>query len=215
MKLNRIAALAALAFALAPASRLDAQATGAAPRPEAHAGHHGQHAQAGHAAHQGQHAQHGAAGHAAHHAQGRHGATGMGCDHGAGGHAATPAMLVMHRADLGLSDAQVQRLQALKQDDAAGAQAVLTAEQKTRIQAVHAAMTGSHQAHAEGAHQAHGQGGHAHGDCADCCKDGKCDGEGCCKDSDCCAGGRCDAQKCRECCARMNAARSTQAAPRS
>lgn len=208
MTLNRIAALAALAFALAPAARLDAQATGTAPRPEAHAGHHGQHAQ--------QHAgaAHGA--HAGHHAQGQHGATGMGCDHGAGGHAATPAMLVMHRADLGLSDAQVQRLQALKQDDAAGAQAVLTAEQKTRIQAVHAAMMGSHQAHAQGAHQAHGQGGHAHGDCADCCKDGRCDGEGCCKDSDCCADGRCDAQKCRECCARMNAAATaTGAAPRS
>lgn len=204
MKLNRIAALAALAFALAPAARLDAQATGTAPRPEAHAGHHGQHGQAGHAAHQGQHA--------AHHAQGRHGATGMGCDHGAGGHASTPAMLVTHRAELGLSDAQVQRLQALKQDDAAGAQAVLTAEQKTKIQAVHAAMMGAHQAHGQGAHA---RGGHAHGDCADCCRDGKCDGEGCCKDSDCCADGQCDAQKCRECCARMNAAAgATQAAPR-
>ena len=200
MKLNRIAALAALAFALAPAARLDAQATGTAPRPEAHAGHQGHHAQ--------QHAgaAHGA--HGGHHAQGQHVANGMGCDHGAGGHAATPAMLVMHRAELGLSDAQVQRLQALKQDDAAGAQAVLTAEQKTRIQAVHAAMMQMHQGHA--------QGGHAHGDCADCCKDGRCDGEGCCKDSDCCAGGRCDAEKCRECCARMNAAaKTTQAAPRS
>ena len=211
MRFDRFVALAALALAFVPAAQLDAQTTaGSAPRTEAHAGHHGQHAQhgqAGHAAHQGQHAQHGAAGHDAHHAQGQHGATGMGCDHGAGGHAATPAMLVMHRADLGLSDAQVQRLQALKQDDAAGAQAVLTAEQKTRIQAVHAAMTGSHRAHA--------QGGHAHGDCADCCKDGRCDGEGCCKDSDCCADGRCDAQKCRECCARMSASKTTQAAPRS
>lgn len=196
MRFDRFAAVAALLLALAPAARLDAQATA-----QPHAGHHGQHAQhgqAGHAAHQGQHAQHGGAG--------------MGCDHGAGGHAATPAMLVTHRAELGLSDAQVQRLQALKQDDAAGAQAVLTAEQKTKIQAVHAAMMGAHQAHGQGAHA---QGGHAHGGCADCCKDGRCDGEGCCKDSDCCAGGQCDAQKCRECCARMNAAKTTQAAPRS
>jgi hypothetical protein len=197
MKLNRIAALAALAFALAPAARLDAQATGTAPRPEAHAGHHGQHA---------------GAGHAAHHARDGHDAAGMGCDHGAGAHAATPAMLVMHRADLGLSDAQVQRLQALGQDDAAGAQAVLTAGQKARIEAVHAAMKGAHQAHGQGAH---GQAGHAHGDCADCCRDGQCNGEGCCKDSDCCTDGRCDAEKCRECCARMNAAKATEAAPRS
>jgi hypothetical protein len=200
MRFDRFAALAALALAFVPAARLDAQTTpGNAPRTEAHAGHHGQHAQhaqAGHGAHQG------------HHAQGRHAATGMGCDHGTGGHTATPAMLLMHRSDLGLSDAQARQLQALKQDDAAGARAVLTAEQRTRIEGIHAAMTGAHQAHASG--------GHAHGDCADCCKDGRCDGEGCCKDSDCCAGGQCDAQKCRECCARMNAAaKSTQAAPRS
>jgi hypothetical protein len=197
MRLDRFVALAALALAFVPATRLDAQTTsGSAPRTEAHAGHHGQHAQhaqAGHGAHQG------------HHAQGAHGATGMGCDHGAGGHAVTPAMLIMHRADVSLSDAQVRQLQALKQDDAAGARAVLTAEQKTRLDAKHAEMASAHRGHAAG--------GHAHGDCADCCKDGKCDGEGCCKDSDCCAGGRCDAQKCRECCARMNAT-ATQAAPR-
>ncbi|MET0400453.1 MAG: hypothetical protein ABW277_26920 [Longimicrobiaceae bacterium] len=183
MKINPIAALAALALALAPAARLDAQSTPpAAPRAEAHAGHHAQHAQ--------------------------HAAEGMGCDHAAAGHAATPAMLLTHRAHAGLSDAQAARLQALRPDDAAGARAVLTAEQRTRMEAMHAAMAGAHQAHAAG--------GHAHGDCADCCKDGACDGEGCCKDSDCCAGGRCDAQKCRECCARMNAAApSTQAPPRS
>lgn len=209
MKINPIVALAALALALAPAARLDAQAATTAPRTEAHAGHHGQHAQ------------HARAGHAEHHAPGRHGATGMGCDHGASGHAATPAMLLMHRAQAGLSDAQVGRLQALRPDDAAGAQAVLTDEQRTRIRAMHAAMTEAHPAHAGGGH-AHGSnahsgnthGGHAHGDCAECCKDGSCDGEGCCKDSDCCAGGRCDEQKCRECCARMNAAATTQAAPR-
>ena len=207
MKMNPTVALAALALALAPAARLDAQgATGSAPRTEAHTGHHAQHAGG---AKQGEHAQHAQAGHAGHHAQGRHaqhGATGMGCDHAAGGHAATPAMLLTHRAHAGLSDAQVVRLQVLRPDDAAGAQAVLTAEQRTRIAAMHAAMAGAHQAHADG--------GHAHGDCADCCADGKCDGEGCCKDSDCCAGGRCDAQKCRECCARMNAAAATPAAPR-
>ncbi len=199
MRFDRFAALAALALALVPAARLDAQTTpGSAPRTEAHAGHHGQHAQ---------HAQAGHGAHQAHHARGQHAAGGMGCEHGAAGHAATPAMLLVHRADLGLSDGQARQLQALKQDDAAGAQAVLTAEQRTRIEAIHAAMTGAHQAHA---------GGHVHGDCADCCKDGKCDGEGCCKDSDCCAGGRCDAQKCRECCARMSAAaKGTQAAPRS
>ena len=204
MKMNPIAALAVLALALAPAARLDAQAaTGSAPRAEAHAGHHAQHAQG---AKQAEHAQHAHAGHGAHHAQ--HGAQGMGCDHAAGGHAATPAMLLRHRAQAGLSDAQVVRLQALRPDDAAGAQAVLTAEQRARIEAMHAAMMGAHQAHAGG--------GHAHGDCAACCADGRCDGEGCCKDSDCCAGGRCDAQKCRECCARMSAAAaSPQAPPRS
>ncbi len=194
MRLHRFAALAALALAFVPAARLDAQATsGSAPRAEAHAGHHAQHAQAGHAAHQG------------HHAGSGHAAARMGCDHAAGGHAATPAMLLTHRADVGLSDAQARRLQALKQDDAAGARAVLTAEQRTRLDGVHAAMAGAHRGHAAG--------GHAHEHCADCCEDGECDGEGCCKDSDCCAGGQCDAQKCRECCARMNAA-ATQAAPR-
>jgi hypothetical protein len=200
MRFDRFAALAALALAFVPATRLDAQTTpGSAPRTEAHAGHHGQHAQ---------HAQAAQTGHAGQHGHAQHAATGMGCDHGAGGHAATPAMLLMHRSDLGLSDAQARQLQALKQDDAAGARAVLTAEQRTRIEGIHAAMMGAHQGHAGG--------GHAHGDCAECCRDGKCDGEGCCKDSDCCAGGQCDAQKCRECCARMNAAaKSTQAAPRS
>lgn len=191
MRLDRFVALAALALAFVPAARLDAQTSrGATP---AHAGHHAQHAQ---------HAQ---AGHAGHHAQGRHAAGGMGCDHAAGGHAATPAMLLMHRSDVGLSEAQARQLQALKQDDAAGARSVLTAEQRTRLEGMHAAMMSAHQGHAVG--------GDMHEHCADCCEDGKCDGEGCCKDSDCCAGGECDAQKCRECCARMNAT-ATQAAPR-
>ena len=102
MRLNRFAALAALALAFAPAARLEAQATPAAPR--AHAEHHARHVQgSGHATHQGQ-----------------HGANAMPCAHGEGGHAATPAMLLMHRTEVGLTDEQVRRLQALAPDDAAG-----------------------------------------------------------------------------------------------
>ncbi|HEX2190548.1 MAG TPA: hypothetical protein VHG51_16690 [Longimicrobiaceae bacterium] len=187
MKLNRIAALAALAIALAPAARLDAQAAGGSPPAHAHAGHHEQHAPAAAGAHR----------------HGEHAAGKAGCAHGGGEHAPTPAMLVgHHRADLALTDAQVQRLQALRQDDAAGAREVLTAEQRAKLDGMHAAMAATR-----------GGGAHAHG--ADCCKDGRCCEEGCCKDGKCCGGdagqadccrdGRCTAE-CRERCQRMGAA---------
>lgn len=169
MRLNRFAALAAIALVLVPAARLDAQT----PAPGAHP-------------------------HAQHHARaGQHHATEMPCMHGEEAHAASPAMLLMHRGDLGLSDAQVQRLRALKQDDAAGAQSVLTAEQRTRLDALHASMMRMHRAGGHGQHADHAAG-------ADCCKDGKCC-EDACKDAGCCEGGECDAEKCRECCARMRA----------
>lgn len=185
MKLNRIAALAALAFALAPVARLDAQTSGGAAHGHGHAGHPAQHAQQSHAGHDGE-----------------HGAHRMPCAHAAGGHAVTPAMLVgHHRADLGLTDAQVQRLQALKQDDAAGARAVLTADQRTKLEGMHAAMAATHR-------------GGDHAEHVDCCKDGKCHGEECCDDPTCCTGGQCST-KCRECCQRMGAtAKGAQAPPR-
>lgn len=170
MRFNRFAALVALAFAFAPAARLEAQA---APAPRAHAGHHAQHA-------------HGS-GHAKH--QGSHGATAMPCSHGEG-HAATPAMLLMYRADLELTEEQVRRLQALARDDASGARAVLTAGQRAKLEGMHAAMMGTHAADAGNER------------CADCCEDAGCR-----------ADGECDAEKCREHCARMHDAPAGARAP--
>ncbi|HEX2093410.1 MAG TPA: hypothetical protein VHG28_13475, partial [Longimicrobiaceae bacterium] len=138
-----------------------------AQTPAAHA-HHGSHATSGGA--------HG--GHARH-----------------GDHALTPAMLLRHRADLGLTEAQVGRLQGLGADDAAGARAVLTPEQKTRLAQLHRSATAGHSAHHSGGD---------HGDCCkdgecccegeDCCRDGECRHEECCRDGDCC----CDKDCCRD-----------------